>query len=165
MTGLMKVSMIAAVALAVVAAALAVIAWRQRKALLRLREADSPAAAASQAGDAARAMIAALREPALLYGDRIEAVNEPFAALVGVPAARLAGMTLAEVVSAEYADLAALAVQRALNGDAKPALTEVEIADSHGPVTRLELSGSVIESSGSRLVLFTAEEMLPHRDD
>jgi diguanylate cyclase (GGDEF)-like protein/PAS domain S-box-containing protein len=165
MTGLMKVSMIAAVALAVVAAALAVIAWRQRKALLRLREADSPAAAASQAGDAARAMIAALREPALLYGDRIEAVNEPFAALVGVPAARLAGMTLAEVVSAEYADLAALAVQRALNGDAKPALTEVEIADSHGQVTRLELSGSVIESSGSRLVLFTAEEMLPHRDD
>jgi diguanylate cyclase (GGDEF)-like protein/PAS domain S-box-containing protein len=165
MTGLMKVSMIAAVALAVVAAALAVIAWRQRKALLRLREADSPAAAASQAGDAARAMIAALREPALLYGDRIEAVNEPFAALVGVPAARLAGMTLAEVVSAEYADLAALAVQRALKGDAKPALTEVEIADSHGQVTRLELSGSVIESSGSRLVLFTAEEMLPHRDD
>jgi diguanylate cyclase (GGDEF)-like protein/PAS domain S-box-containing protein len=163
MTGLMKVSMIAAVALAVVAAALAVIAWRQRKALLRLREADSPAAAASQAGDAARAMIAALREPALLYGDRIEAVNEPFAALVGVPAARLAGMTLAEVVSAEYADLAALAVQRALKGDAKPALTEVEIADSHGQVTRLELSGSVIESSGSRLVLFTAEEMLPHR--
>jgi len=157
--------MIAAVALAVVAAALAVIAWRQRKALLRLREADSPAAAASQAGDAARAMIAALREPALLYGDRIEAVNEPFAALVGVPAARLAGMTLAEVVSAEYADLAALAVQRALNGDAKPALTEVEIADSHGQVTRLELSGSVIESSGSRLVLFTAEEMLPHRAD
>jgi diguanylate cyclase (GGDEF)-like protein/PAS domain S-box-containing protein len=165
MTGLMKVSMIAAVALAVVAAALAVIAWRQRKALLRLREADSPAAAASQAGDAARAMIAALREPALLYGDRIEAVNEPFAALVGVPAARLAGMTLAEVVSAEYADLAALAVQRALKGDAKPALTEVEIADSHGQVTRLELSGSVIESSGSRLVLFTAEEMLPHRAD
>jgi hypothetical protein len=42
MTGLMKVSMIAAVALAVVAAALAVIAWRQRKALLRLREADRP---------------------------------------------------------------------------------------------------------------------------
>jgi diguanylate cyclase (GGDEF)-like protein/PAS domain S-box-containing protein len=165
MTGLMKVSMIAAVALAVVAAALAVIAWRQRKALLRLREADSPAAAASQAGDAARAMIAALREPALLYGDRIEAVNEPFAALVGVPAARLAGMTLAEVVSAEYGDLAALAVQRALKGDAKPALTEVEIADSHGQVTRLELSGSVIESSGSRLVLFTAEEMLPHRAD
>jgi diguanylate cyclase (GGDEF)-like protein/PAS domain S-box-containing protein len=110
-------------------------------------------------------MIAALREPALLYGDRIEAVNEPFAALVGVPAARLAGMTLAEVVSAEYADLAALAVQRALKGDAKPALTEVEIADSHGQVTRLELSGSVIESSGSRLVLFTAEEMLPHRAD
>ena len=95
----MTVSTIAALALAVVAAALAIIAWRQRKALLRLRDEDSPAAAAAPAEEAARAMLAALREPALLYGERIEAVNEPFAALVGVPAAQLAGRTLAELVS------------------------------------------------------------------
>jgi diguanylate cyclase (GGDEF)-like protein/PAS domain S-box-containing protein len=164
MTGLMTVSTIAAVALAVVAAALAMIAWRQRKAILRLRDGGGPAAAAP-AEDAARAMLVALREPALLYGERIEAVNEPFAALVGIPAARLSGKTLAELVSGDYAELAALAVQRALAGDAKPALTEVEIADAHGQVTRLELSGSAIGFAGGRRVLFTAEEMLPHRDE
>ena len=69
-----------------------------------------------------------------------------------------------ELVSGEYAELAALAVERALAGDSKPALAEVEIADAHGQVTRLELSGSAIESAGRRRVLFTAEEMLPRRD-
>jgi PAS domain S-box-containing protein len=165
MTGLMTVTMIAALALAVVAAALAVIAWRQRKALLRLREEESPAAAADPAVDSALAMLAALREPALLYGERIEAVNEPFAALVGVPASQLAGKALSDLVAGEYAELATLAVQRALAAGAKPALTEVEVADAHGQVTRLELSGSAIESGGRKRVLFTAEEMLPHRDD
>jgi diguanylate cyclase (GGDEF)-like protein/PAS domain S-box-containing protein len=164
MTGLMTVSTIAAVALAVVAAALAMIAWRQRKAILRLRDEGGPAAAGPAEG-AARAMLVALREPAFLYGERIEAVNEPFAALVGIPAAQLSGKTLAELVSGDYAELAALAVQRALAGDAKPALTEVEIADAHGQVTRLELSGSAIGFAGGRRVLFTAEEMLPHRDE
>ncbi|HEU4516220.1 MAG TPA: diguanylate cyclase, partial [Steroidobacteraceae bacterium] len=161
----MTVSMIAALALAMVAAALAVIAWRQRNALLRQREEGGPPASTAPAEDAALAMLAALREPAFLYGERIEAVNEPFAALVGLPAAQLAGKALPEIVSGDYAELVILAVQRALAGDAKPTLTEVEIADAHGQVTRLELSGSAIESGGRKRVLFTAEEMLPHRDD
>ena len=159
----MTVSTIAAVALAMLAAALAFIAWRQRRALLRLRDEAVTARPEAPGEDAARAMLAALREPAMLYGERIEAVNEPFAALVGVPAGNLAGKTLADLVSAEYADLAALAIARALASDAKPVLTEIEIADAHGQVTRLELSGSAIESAGRRRVLFTAEEMLPHR--
>ena len=87
-----------------------------------------------------------------------------FSTLVGVPAAELAGKTLAELVSAEYAELVALAVTRVLAGEANPALTEVEVADSHGQVTRLELTGSAIDSAGRKLVLFTAEEMLPHHE-
>ena len=161
----MTVSTIAAVVLATLAAALAFIAWRQRRALLRLRDEAVTARPEAPGEDAARAMLAALREPAMLYGERIEAVNEPFAALVGVPAGNLAGKTLADLVSAEYADLAALAIGRALASDAKPVLTEIEIADAHGQVTRLELSGSAIESAGRRRVLFTAEEMLPHQDE
>ena len=162
MTGLMTVSTIAALVLATLAAALAFIAWRQRQAFLRLKDKVAAGRGDAPDGDAARAMLAALREPALLYGDRIEAVNEPFAALVGVPAAELAGKTLADLVSGDYAELAALAIGRVLAGDSKPVLTEVEIADAHGQVTRLELSGSAIESAGRRRVLFTAEEMLPH---
>ena len=165
MTGLMTVSTIAALVLATLAAALAFIAWRQRQAFLRLKDEAATGHADAPGEDAARAMLAALREPALLYGDRIEAVNEPFAALVGVPAAELAGKTLADLVSGDYAELAALAIGRVLAGDSKPVLTEVEIADAHGQVTRLELSGSAIESAGRRRVLFTAEEMLPHHDD
>jgi diguanylate cyclase (GGDEF)-like protein/PAS domain S-box-containing protein len=163
MTGLMTVQTIAAVALAMVAAALAIIAWRQRQALMRLKDADR-AAAAKPGDDSAGIMLAALREPAFLYGERIEAANEAFAALVGIPAAELAGKGLADLVSGDYAELATLAVGRAMAGEAKPVLTEVEIADAHGQVTRLELSGSAIESAGRRRVLFTAEEMLPHRD-
>src|SRR5687768_3559742 len=164
MTGLMTVQTIAALVLAMVAAALAILVWRQRRALLRLRD-DALAVLPGGSGeDAARTMVAALREPALLYGERIEAVNDPFAALVGVPAGALEGKSLADLVSGEYAALAALAIERALAGGAKPTLTELEFADGHGQVTRLELSGSAIESAGRRRILFTAEEMLPHRD-
>ncbi|MGH8242486.1 MAG: EAL domain-containing protein [Steroidobacteraceae bacterium] len=152
----MTVPTIAAVALAMLAAVLAIIAWRQRRALLARTEAPG--------GDSARAMLAALREPALLHGERIEAVNDAFTLLTGLPADRLVGRTLAELVSGEYAELATLAVARALAGEACPALTEVELADPHGQVTRLELAGSAIESAGGRLVLFTAEEMLPRRE-
>jgi diguanylate cyclase (GGDEF)-like protein/PAS domain S-box-containing protein len=162
----MTVATIAALALATLAAALAFIAWRQRQALARLRGELAPAPAADPAAAAAalRAMLAALREPALLHGERIEAVNDAFAALVGLPAAAIAGKTLAELASGEYAELAALAVKRALAREAKPALAEIEVADTHGQVTRLELSGSAIESGGRTLVLFTAEEMLPHAE-
>ena len=164
MTGLMTVQTIAALVLAMVAAALAILVWRQRRALLRLRDEAHPERPRGSGEDAARTMMAALREPALLYGERIEAVNDPFAALVGVPAGALEGKTLAELVSGEYAALAALAIERALAGGSKPTLTELEFADGHGQVTRLELSGSAIESAGRRRILFTAEEMLPHRD-
>ncbi len=159
----MTVPTIAAVALAILAAVLAVIAWRQRQRLTQLQDRDAPARPSGQGNDAARAMLAALREPALLHGERIEAVNDAFATVIGIPAAQLIGKTLSELVSSEYAELAALAVARAITGTSGPSLTEVEFADSHGQVTRIELSGSALESAGRKLVLFTAEEMLPHQ--
>ena len=91
MTGLMTVPTIAAVALAIVAAVLAVIAWRQRQKLTHLQDRDAPARPPGQGNDAARAMLAALREPALLHGERIEAVNDAFATVIGIPAAQLTG--------------------------------------------------------------------------
>jgi diguanylate cyclase (GGDEF)-like protein/PAS domain S-box-containing protein len=159
MTGQMTVMTTAAVALALLAAALAVLAWRQRRQIAR-----QVAPHANAAREAMRAMLAALREPALLYGERIEAANEAFAALVGVPATELAGKALSEIVSAEYRELAALAVARAQGGEAGPALVELEVSDRHGQVTRLELTGSTIALGERKLVLFTAEEMLPRRD-
>jgi len=160
----MTVPTIVAVALAITAAVCAAVAWRLRQRLLRLQEADAPARSAQPGDDAMRAMLAALREPALLHGERIEAANEAFATIVGVPAAQLAGKTLSGVVAGEYAELAALAVARALASEAKPSLTELEITDPHGQVTRIELTGSAIEVGGRKLALFTAQEMLPHRE-
>ena len=164
MTGQMMVPTIAAVALAMLAAVLAWVAWRQHRALARLPDGPPQPPPGPTESEAMQEMLAALREPALLHGERIEAVNPAFAILTGIPADRLAGRTLAEVVSAEYAELAAGALARALAGEAGPVLAEVELADPHGQVTRLEISGSAIASAGRRLVLVTAEEMLPRRE-
>ncbi len=162
MTGLMTVPTIAAVALAMLAAVLAWVAWRQHRALAR--PADGPPAASAGDGDPMQAMLAALREPALLHGERIEAVNAAFSALVGIPADRLVGRTLAEAVSPDYSELAGVAVARALGGEPGPVLAELEMADPHGQVTRLEITGSPLASAGRRFVLVTAEEMLPRRE-
>jgi len=165
----MTVPVIAGAAFAILAAVLAVVVLVQRRALRRLAdEAETPRRTtngrAAAGADAARTMLAAMREPALLHGDRIEAVNEPFVAMVGITADQMEGRSLADLVSKEYAELAALAVRRALADEAGPTLAEIELSDSHGQLTRLELAGTVVESAGRRIVLFTAQEMLPHRE-
>ncbi|HEX9707379.1 MAG TPA: EAL domain-containing protein [Steroidobacteraceae bacterium] len=161
----MTVPMIAAVALAMLAAALGIVALLQWRKLERLQSESAGAHPTRRGNDAMRAMLAAMREPALLHGERIEIVNEAFASLVGIPGDQIVGRNLSELVSAEYTELATLAVARALSGEDGPALAEVEFADAHGQVTRLELSGSMLEAEGRKIVLFTAEEMLPHRDE
>jgi PAS domain S-box-containing protein len=160
----MTVPVIAAVAFAILAAVLAAAVMVQRRRMQRLADASETAHQREGGGNGARAMLAAMREPALLHGDRIEAVNAAFAELVGIPAQQLVGRAISELVSKEYGELAALAVGRALASQNGPALAEVELSDSHGQVTRLELSGSPLDSGGRRLVLFTAAEMLPHRE-
>jgi diguanylate cyclase (GGDEF)-like protein/PAS domain S-box-containing protein len=169
MAGRMTVPVIAGIAFAVLAAMLAVVVLVQRRRLRQLADEVESVRPPARGGAAApvngtRAMLAAMREPALLHGERIEAVNEAFAALVGVPVPELLGRNLSELVARDYADLAANAVARALAGGEGPALTEVEIADSHGQVTRLELSGQALESGGRRFALFTALEMLPRSE-
>ncbi len=166
MAGRMTVPVIAGLAFAVIAVFLAVVVLVQRRRLRQLADESKTARQPVGGGAVApangtRAMLVAMREPALLHGERIEAVNDAFAALIGIPADQLAGRGLAELVTKDYAELAGLAVTRTLAGDGEPALTEVEVADSHGQVTRLELSGNAVESAGRRLALFTAEEMLP----
>jgi diguanylate cyclase (GGDEF)-like protein/PAS domain S-box-containing protein len=169
MTGRMTVPVIAAAGFAIVAAVLVVVIFLQRRALRRLvDEAETEHQTARGrvlAGvDVARAMIAGLREPALLHGERIEAVNEAFATIVGIPVADMLGRGLADLVAPEYAELVNLAIARALSGESGPAITEVELSDSHGQVTRLELAGSALDSDGRNVVLLSAVEMLPHHE-
>jgi len=164
----MTVPVIAATAFAILAALLAVIAIVQRRKLKRLADesetAKPPPVAAGASADGARTMLAAMREPALLHGDRIDAVNEAFAKTVGISAPDLIGRNLSDVVTGEYAQLTELAVSRALAGGTGPGLVEVEFSDSHGQVTRLELTANALADGSGRRVLFTAEEMLPRRE-
>jgi len=165
----MTVPVIAGAGFAIVAAVLAVVILLQRRALRRLvDQAETEHQTARGHGvagaDVARAMLASLREPALLHGDRIEAVNEAFATIVGIPVADILGRSLADLVAPEYAELVTLAIARALSGESGPAMTEVEMSDSHGQVTRLELAGAALDSGGRRVVLLSAVEMLPHHE-
>jgi len=167
MAGRMTVPVIAGLAFAILAAVLAVAVMVQRRTLRRLvdeaeTEHQTAGRRAAAGADVAHAMLAALREPALLHGERIEAVNEAFLGVVGIPADQMLGRSLSDLVATDYQELMALAVTRALAGEPGPALTEIELSDSHGQITRLELTGTVLDSGGRRVVLFTAEEMLPH---
>lgn len=169
MIGRMTVPVIAGAAFAMLAAVLAVVVLVQRRALRRfVDEAETQHQSVrlrpATGGDLARGMLGAMHEAALLHGDRIEAVNEAFATLVGIPADELLGRKLAELVSEEYAGLVTLAATRALAGETGPVLCEVELCDSHGQVTRLELAGSTLDAGDRKVVLFTAQEMLPHRE-
>jgi diguanylate cyclase (GGDEF)-like protein/PAS domain S-box-containing protein len=165
----MTVPVIAGAGFAILAAVLAVVALLQRRALRRLvDEAETSHQNSQGRGVAgavvARAMLAGMREPALLHGERIEAVNEAFATLAGIPVADMLGRNLADLVAPEYAELVTLALARVLSGESGPAVTEIEMSDSHGQVTRLELGGTALESNGSKFVLLSAVEMLPHRE-
>ena len=165
----MTVPVIAGAGFAIVAVVLAVVILLQRRALRRLvDEADTQHQTARGPGiagaDVARAMLAGMREPALLHGDRVEAVNEAFATLAGIPVADMVARSLAELVAPPYAELVNLAVTRVLSGESGPVTTEVELSDSHGQVTRLELTGTALDSGGRRIVLFSATEMLPHHE-
>ena len=121
----MTVPVIAGAGFAIVAAVLAVVILLQRRALRRLvDQAETEHQTARGHGvagaDVARAMLAGMREPALLHRERIEAVNEAFATLAGIPVADMVGRNLADLVAPAYAELVNLAVTRVLSGDPGP---------------------------------------------
>ncbi len=158
---------IAGVALALLAGTLLVIVVWQRRTLARAGEDAASLAdfARGRAGRGDREMLKALlgsvNEPVLLHGTHIEAINPPFCNLLGLPAESIVGRPLSALVSADYSDLVEAHVVRRLGGRETAERTEIEIADPHGQVTRLELKGTTLELVDGRAVLFSAVEMLP----
>jgi len=108
-----------------------------------------------------RTLVASVNEPVLVHRERIEAVNAALCNLLGLEPEAVVGRRLAELVSPEYARLVESGLESRLAGREAPTLTEVEIADSHGQVTRLELKATTIEIGRGRVVLLSATEMLP----
>ncbi len=158
---------IAGAALALLAAILLGVVVRQRRALTRAEQdaASLADAVRSRAAAADRAMLAtligAVNAPVVLHAERITAANPAFYALLGLSAESVVGRRLSEFVSADYASLVETHIARRLGGQECADLTEVEIADEHGQVTRLELKGTTVQLAGGRAVLLSAVEMPP----
>ena len=158
---------VAALLALALAGAAALDAWRSRK---RARAADTAretevllaqvAAAAPPADESFRDLVGSIHEAVLVHAERIVLVNSRFAALLGVAADAAVGRPLAELVAPDYADLVADNVRRRLAGEPAAERYEVEITDTHGQVTRLELASARLRYQGEPVVLFTAIEMV-----
>jgi diguanylate cyclase (GGDEF)-like protein/PAS domain S-box-containing protein len=170
-TGWQVVALIAA--LAAVVAAVAALYWRGRARDALVDEpGEEPGRGESAAGRLAAAsparpddalfhgLLNVVTEAVVVHRDAIVLANPRFAKLLDTRAEDIAGKSIAELVTPEYAELVAENVRRRLAGEPAADRYEVEVADRHGQVTRLELTSTRIEYKDSPAVLFTAIEML-----
>ncbi len=130
---------------------------RVRSAVNTLLERQAPPSAAEPSFDE---LLHTVRDAVLVTGETILVANEHFSQLLGVPASAVVGRPLADLVSADYRELVAEYVTQALAGQTTPDRFEVEFADSHGQVSRVELTGRLIEYSGGPAMLYTTAEMI-----
>ena len=107
-------------------------------------------------------LVETVNEAVVVHRDTILFANARFLAILGVAAADVIGRPLAEFVAPEYVELVDNNLRRSLAGEAAADRYEVELVASHGEVTRVELSVTVIDSGGESALLLTAVEMLPN---
>jgi diguanylate cyclase (GGDEF)-like protein/PAS domain S-box-containing protein len=110
-----------------------------------------------------RGVVEAVNSAVVLHRDVVLLANSRFAQLLGREPAAIIGQPLANFVSADYAELVAGNIQRRLAGEAASDRYEVEITDTQGLVTRLELTERLAEFDGRPAVLVVATEMLATR--
>ncbi|MFO0451819.1 MAG: EAL domain-containing protein [Pseudomonadota bacterium] len=145
--------------LAGIAAALAV-AWRAR-ARTALAELEARVDAPPADPDALfHQLVDSVREAVVVHRDAVVFANARFATLLGVEPASLVGRPLQQFVTPEYAGLVEANVRRVLAREPAPERFEVEVADAHGQVTRLEFTARASAWQGEPAVLYTAVEMV-----
>lgn len=105
-------------------------------------------------------LLAAVHEPVVIHGERILFVNERFAALLGRTPAELVGQQLSELVAPDYAELVADNVRRRLAGEPAAGVYEIEVTDTAGRLSRLEVGSTPIRYRGAPAVVLTAIEMI-----
>ena len=157
MTGLEFVS----VGLALLSAILGWTVIRQRREAIAAPEAAERPDAAGPDRVLLTTLVSSVSEPVLVHGERIEAANDAFLSLLGIERQEALARRLPELVSPDYSALVETNLSRCLAGEPAPALTEVELSDSFGQVTRLELRATTVVVGSQRRVLFSATEMLP----
>jgi diguanylate cyclase (GGDEF)-like protein/PAS domain S-box-containing protein len=106
-------------------------------------------------------LVETVHDAVLVHRDRILFANSRFLALLNKSAADVVGKSLTEFVAPEYVELVENNLRRRLLGEAAATRYEVDLIGAQGQVTRVELSSTVIDSSGEAALLLTALEMLP----
>ncbi len=108
-------------------------------------------------------LVESVHEAVLLHRDGILFVNARFAALTGLASRELIGRKLYELVSADYAELVRENIRRRLAGETAAERYEIELVGAQGQVSRLEVSGVLVDVPEEPMLLITAVEMTPRR--
>jgi diguanylate cyclase (GGDEF)-like protein/PAS domain S-box-containing protein len=106
-------------------------------------------------------LVESVHDAVLVYRKTILFANARFLSLLGMQAADVVGRPLTDFVAPEYVELVQNNLRRRLSGESAAERYEIELMDRQGQVTRVELSSTVIDSSGESALLLTALEMLP----
>jgi len=106
-------------------------------------------------------LVESVHDAVLVHRKDILFANARFLALLGMKSADVVGRPLTEFVAPEYVELVESNLRRRLAGEAAAERYEIELMDRQGQVTRVELSSTVIDSSGEPALLLTALEMMP----
>ena len=106
-------------------------------------------------------LVETVHDAVLVHRKVILFANARFLSLLGMKSADVIGRALTEFVAPEYVELVQNNLRRRLAGESAAERYEIELMDRQGQVTRVELSSTVIDSSGETALLLTALEMMP----
>ena len=106
-------------------------------------------------------LVETVNHAVLIHGRQILFANNRFLTLLGLSADEVLGRPLRDFVAPEYVELVENNIRRRLSGEPAAERYEVELVGARGEPTRVELSGSVIDSGGVPALLLTALEMMP----
>jgi diguanylate cyclase (GGDEF)-like protein/PAS domain S-box-containing protein len=106
-------------------------------------------------------LVETVHDAVLVHRKEILFANARFLSLLGMKSADVVGRPLSEFVAPEYVELVENNLRRRLAGESAAERYEIELMDPQGQVTRVELSSTVIDSSGEPALLLTALEMMP----
>jgi diguanylate cyclase (GGDEF)-like protein/PAS domain S-box-containing protein len=106
-------------------------------------------------------LVETVHDAVLVHRKAILFANARFLALLGMKSVDVVGRPLTEFVAPEYVELVENNLRRRLAGESAAERYEIELMDRQGQVTRVELSSTVIDSSGEPALLLTALEMMP----
>ena len=106
-------------------------------------------------------LVETVHHAVLVHRKQILFANSRFLTLLGMNATEVIGRPLSDFVGPEYVELVDNNLRRRLSGDSAAERYEVELVAANGAVTRVELSSTLIDSSGEAALLLTALEMMP----